>query len=292
MKTFAEKLLIIALLVACIDMLSGVVGGKVVMNMPETSSYISKTTYSLLKKKADIIILGASKAKHGYNPFLLEDSLGLDCYNAAEDGCDMMYYDMTLSGFLSRCNPKLVIIDMAPLSLMNTPSIQGGKFLYGLSAVVDSLYNENLPWGERMKLKSSLYRFNGFYGQLASNVLSKNSPNKGYTPVTGFYKEGKIMKDTVFTPNNREIEYMNEVVAKCKKKKVRLFMCVSPSYHYNPLFDKFLNDYCKRHKVEFIDMATNKKFVRPSFFKDADHLNTEGSRLFTLELIKRIKIDK
>lgn len=289
MKKFVEKILIIVLLIIGIDMLAGFVGGKVVMNMPETSAYISKTTYSLLKKKADIIVLGASKAKHGYNPFLFEDSLRQDCYNAAEDGCDMMYYDMMLSGFLSRCTPKIVIIDMAPLSLMNTPGIQGGKFLYGLSAVVDSFYNENLSWGERMKLKSALYRFNGFYGQMASNVLSKNLPNKGYTPITGFYKERKIKKDTVFTPNKKEIEYMDDVVAKCKRRKVRLIMCVSPSYHYNPLFDDYLNGYCKQHNVEFFDLATDKKFIHPSLFKDADHLNAEGSRLFTLELIKRIK---
>lgn len=289
MKKFVEKLLIVALLILGIDLLVGVISDKVVMNMPETSAYISKTTHSLLKKKADIIVLGASKAKHGYNPFMLEDSMGLSCYNAAEDGCDMMYYDMMLSGFLSRCNPKIVIIDMAPLSLMNTPSIQGGKFLYGLSTVVDSFYNENLSWGERIKLKSALYRFNGFYGQMASNVLNKNLPNKGYTPITGFYKDGKIMKDTVFTPNEKEIEYMNDVVAKCKKGKVRLIMCVSPSYHYNPLFDDYLNGYCKQHKVEFFDLATDKKFIHPTLFKDADHLNTEGSKLFTQDFIKRIK---
>lgn len=289
MKKFVEKLLIIALLILGIDLLVGVISDKVVMNMPETSAYISKTTHSLLKKKADIIVLGASKAKHGYNPFMLEDSMGLSCYNAAEDGCDMMYYDMMLSGFLSRCNPKIVIIDMAPLSLMNTPSIQGGKFLYGLSTVVDSFYNENLSWGERIKIKSALYRFNGFYGQMASNVLNKNLPNKGYTPITGFYKDGKIMKDTVFTPNEKEIEYMNDVVAKCKKGKVRLIMCVSPSYHYNPLFDDYLNGYCKQHKVEFFDLATDKKFIHPTLFKDADHLNTEGSKLFTQDFIKRIK---
>lgn len=289
MKKFVEKLLIVALLILGIDLLVGVISDKVVMNMPETSAYISKTTHSLLKKKADIIVLGASKAKHGYNPFMLEDSMGLSCYNAAEDGCDMMYYDMMLSGFLSRCNPKIVIIDMAPLSLMNTPSIQGGKFLYGLSTVVDSFYNENLSWGERIKIKSALYRFNGFYGQMASNVLNKNLPNKGYTPITGFYKDGKIMKDTVFTPNEKEIEYMNDVVAKCKKGKVRLIMCVSPSYHYNPLFDDYLNGYCKQHKVEFFDLATDKKFIHPTLFKDADHLNTEGSKLFTQDFIKRIK---
>lgn len=289
MKTFAIKLIIIILLIVGIDVVVGAVSDRLVMNMPETSSYISKTTYSILKKKTDILILGASKAKHGYNPFMIEDSLGADCYNAAEDGCDMMYYDMMLAGFQSRCNPKIVIIDMAPLALMNQPTIDNGKYLYGLSPIIDSFYDQNLSLVERIKQKSNLYRFNGFYGQMASNLLNKNSANKGYTPLEGTYSEATYKIDTLFTPNVREINYMNDVVTRCKRKNVRLIMCISPSYHFNPIYNKYLQQYCKHNGIEFYDMSEDKDFLHPEMFKDKDHLNKDGSKKFTEELISRIK---
>lgn len=288
MKTFAIKLLVIILLIVGIDIVVGAVSDKVVMDMPETSSYISKTTYSILKKKTDILILGASKAKHGYNPFMIEDSLGTDCYDAAEDGCDMMYYDMMLAGFQSRCNPKLVIIDMAPLALMNQPTIDNGKYLYGLSPIIDSFYNQNLTLLERIKLKSNLYRFNGFYGQMASNLLNKNSANKGFTPLDGASSDTTLKIDTLFTPNAKEIGYMNDVVVRCKRRHVHLIMCISPTYHLNPRFNKYLQHYCKQKGVEFYDMSEDKRFLHPDFFKDKDHLNKIGAEKFTTELLRRI----
>ena len=82
---------------------------------------------------------------------------------------------------------------------------------------------------------------------------------------------------------------MNDVVTRCKRKNVRLIMCISPSYHFNPIYNKYLQQYCKHNGIEFYDMSEDKDFLHPEMFKDKDHLNKDGSKKFTEELITRIK---
>lgn len=45
------------------------------------------TTKALDKQTADLIVLGSSRARNHYNPEILEDSLGISCYNAGRSGC-------------------------------------------------------------------------------------------------------------------------------------------------------------------------------------------------------------
>lgn len=286
MKKYIYKAIAIIMCIYCFDVIVGIVGKSMILSMPETSAFISKTTYAILKHKTDILILGASKAKHGYDPFMIMDSLGMDCYNAGEDGSDTKYYDMMMTGFMERCNPKIVVIDMATLALDHEPKVAGNRYIYGISSSADSFIEDGMDSFEKFKLNSALYRFNGFFGLYCSNLLSKNTPNRGFTPIEGEYSEGTIVNMREFVPNEKEVKYLNDIVCKTKASGTKLFICISPTYERAPGFSDFLSDYCKKNNVVFADFSTNDKFMSPHLFKDASHLNKEGASLFTKEIIK------
>lgn len=158
MKTFLYKAFIILVSIVIIDVVVGYVSRYTLAQLPPSNANVPHTVNSLMKEKTDILILGASKAKHGIDPKMLNKHFQMDCYNAGEDGMDMFFYNLILQGMLSRSTPKMVIVDMAPLSLNNTPSVP--KYLYGLSLTVDKYAKQINTWLENLKLKSNLYRYN------------------------------------------------------------------------------------------------------------------------------------
>lgn len=288
MRKIIKKAVFILLLIVLIDVSVGWIGNRIILNMPESSAFISHTTYSVLKKNTDVLIIGASKAKHGIDPFLLRDSLGMDCYNAGEDGEDMMYYDMVLQGFVSRQKPKIVILDMAPLSLDHKLDLS--HFLYGMSPVVNKFAQDVYPWYDRVKLHSNLYRLNGFFPQLSSLLLDKNKNHVGFTPLYGTYDKVEIVKYHFLTVKPYEKRYLDDFVATCKNNKIKLLVYVSPTYyHNNKWFNQYLREYCQKQGIFFKDMSQPDGFRSPKYYKDRDHVNAEGAEVFTKSILKDIK---
>lgn len=288
MKNFITKAGLVLLFVCLIDITAGFVGNYVIMHMPESNAFVSHTTFSVLRKTTDILIVGASKAKHGIDPFLLRDSLGMESYNAGEDGCDMMYYDMVLQGVVSRRKPKIVILDLAPLSLHNTPGLS--KFLYGMSPIVDRFAKNVFPWSERLKLKSNLYRLNGFFPQLSSLLLDRNLPHDGFTPLEGVYTKAENLSYSKLIIDDYELPFLKDFINTCKKRNIRLFVYISPTYYHNNLaFNRFLKDYCRRYNVFFRDDSAPQGFQSPSYYNDRDHVNEKGAEIFTRMIIRDIK---
>lgn len=114
MKTFLYKAFIILVSIVIIDVVVGYVSRYTLAQLPPSNANVPHTVNSLMKEKTDILILGASKAKHGIDPKMLNKHFQMDCYNAGEDGMDMFFYNLILQGMLSRSTPKMVIVDMAP----------------------------------------------------------------------------------------------------------------------------------------------------------------------------------
>lgn len=276
-------------MVVLADLLVGTIGWKVISHMPENTSFLSKTTYSLLKNKADVLVLGASKAYHGYDANMLSDSLGLETYNCGADGCDMMYYGMMLSGFLTRCKPQIIILDMASLALDAEVRVANYKFLYGVSPVVDTFIKQNVSVQERLKLQSNLYRYNGFYSLFASSCLHNAPVNRGYEPLTQTMEKAQIRVNDHFSPNPIEVKFFKEVVEKARRYHAELYVFVSPSYGICPKSDAYVKALCAQERVFFLNLSQDKRFLNPSYFKDDAHLNKVGAELYTRYIIQLIR---
>ena len=62
----------------------------------------------------DIIILGSSRATHHYVPQIIEDSLGMSCYNCGEEGNGVVLAYGRLKMLTDRYKPRLVIYEITP----------------------------------------------------------------------------------------------------------------------------------------------------------------------------------
>ena len=61
-----------------------------------------------------IIILGSSHAVRHYVPSVIQDSLGLTCYNCGEPGCGIIPAYARYKMVAERNKPKLVIYEVTP----------------------------------------------------------------------------------------------------------------------------------------------------------------------------------
>ena len=83
MKKFIFKIIIIFTIVAIFDYFFGVVMGHVVNNINVGGQ--GRDNYICNVAEEDILVFGSSRAVHHYNSTILEDSLGMSCYNCGEE---------------------------------------------------------------------------------------------------------------------------------------------------------------------------------------------------------------
>ena len=89
MKKVLINILIIFAIVAACDIAVGFLGNKILMGTPEVGTLQVDAYQAMFKKKADVLILGSSRARHTFQPKMIADSTGLTAYNAGYDGHGM-----------------------------------------------------------------------------------------------------------------------------------------------------------------------------------------------------------
>ena len=149
---------------ACADLLVGASTKLIIDHAPQTQYNLSNTIQTLFHQKSDILILGASRAHHSFDPRVIQKETGLTCFNGGRSGVKMDYFDLCVSSYLKRCTPRLIILDISS-DMMEAPKddqFKSLRCLYGmcepLTEAMDSAYSPL----ERLKLHSSLYRNNRY----------------------------------------------------------------------------------------------------------------------------------
>ena len=147
-KAIYITLITLGIIVGC-DLLIGAISKKLAMAAPDAGLNQTNTAQALFNKKADVLVLGSSRANHHYVSSMFKDSLGLSCYNAGRDGHDILYAYMIFQSFLERNMPKMVVIDIAS-SMMDGSWIQNNKDMtcfYGASKVVTDVLDKDVLKG-------------------------------------------------------------------------------------------------------------------------------------------------
>ena len=294
-KAIYITLITLGIIVGC-DFIIGAVSRKLVMAAPDAGLNQTNTAQALFKKKADVLVLGSSRANHHYVSSMFKDSLGLTCYNAGRDGHDILYATMVLRSFLERCTPKLVITDLAG-SMMDGSWIKSNKDMscfYGASQAVTEILDKDVLKGfDRLKMKSNLYRYNNTLEWIATAYLSNWGEGDGYfpMPVTNNGMKKVVRKDHKFTPHPKCLSYLDDIVKTCKEKDILLVLCVSPSMSFSMHgLNDWMKEYGAQHQIKTLDFTGDTTYVEhPEFFFDATHLNDKGARIFTKEFIGRLK---
>ena len=248
----------------------------------------------------DIIILGSSRASHHYVPQIIEDSLGMSCYNCGEEGNGVVLAYGRLKMLTTRYNPQLIIYEITPGYDYGT-SEPNNKYLGylrayynkdGISELFDNFDND-LSW---LKMRSKMYQNTSrVLPDILDNVIYRDN-HKGYEPLLGQIKETSI-QTTIADGKEKAIDslklsYVEKVIELCQKEQIQILFVISPRYGikennmsgYEPALSL-----CQKHGVPVYNFICCPSISEhPEFFQDEGHMNSKGAEVYTHFFVKNV----
>lgn len=287
--------IILGIVVGC-DWLIGAVTKDAILNVRDVGVNQTNTVQAFFKRTADVLILGPSTANHHYDCRIIEDSLGMTCFNAGRDGQNIIYDAMVLEGFLTRCTPKLVVVDVTHSTLSDTwmSSLNDFNCYYGFLQPIDDIIDSIGGTLDRFKRLSNIYRYNKTWEWLLNARFAKTAEDlDGYRPLE--VKEIKGLKSTnessQFLMAEECRHYLDKIIDICKEKNVKILFAISPTLVIdNGNFAKDVNDVLHGKGFELMNWNGDTTYTNhPELFYDKTHLNAKGAAAFTKEFVGKVK---
>ncbi len=252
-----------------------------------------------------LLAMGNSRCAHHVIPQQLNEN----AFNLSHNGMSLVFHTGLIDQLIS--NEKIKI-DTILLHLERDEII--GKD-YSLKQDIQHLkyyYNKNewireringLSYFEPLKYSLASYKWNGKVMNIINNRIKSDMnkiPHNGYVfvlpgdrdsvNVTWSY-DRRIANNITYSGDTINIDFKKNIehlVALCKEKNVTLVLFTSPIYHPAPGFEKMdlmLQDYFKSEGAIYINyfnaFASDERFATYHLWKDAQHLNHEGAKIFT-----------
>lgn len=301
MAKFIQKVLLFFALIAIIDFACGF--GFNYLKSHAKGGDTQKNYYISEQCCDDILILGSSRAARHYDPQVLEDSLGLSCYNCGEPGCGIITAYARYVMIESRHKPKLVVYEVSPnFDYFKTDDYS--KYLgkikqYADVPTVKRLFIDLGDEFERMRLLSNMYKNNScIVHNIMDNLVTSND-TRGFKPLRGNLKKIEELRQD---PEKSRIidtikfSYVNQLVEQLQAENVPICFMASPlfinqtaasqlDWDYEPLVN-----FCQQHNVPFINHIYLEGISdNPEFFHDLDHLNNKGAAAYTKAVCAELK---
>ncbi len=175
MIRFLMKLLIITSLIMIFDLGIGSVLRTFYFRQESGTCY--RTTYSVDSTLADILVIGSSRANHGYVPEIFENRLASTFYNTGKDGNYILYNYAIFKAITKRYNPKMIIFDIRPEDFAyNAYEYDRLSLLlpyYQAHPEIAEIVSLKGPF-EKIKLRSAIYPYNSMIFRIVMGNLEYN----------------------------------------------------------------------------------------------------------------------
>lgn len=302
MRKLTIRILTVSLLLVLFDQAAGELLDYLRNHAPDGRYY--KARYSLEQCDEEVIVLGSSRGEMNYDPFIIEDSLNMTCWDASRGGEGVAYFRSIQEGILARYAPKLVILNVEGNMLEDNPGYVENGFLrpfYKGHKEIRPFINKISKY-EKFLMLSRLYAYNSSFYYLIRPYfiqgLDGDKDEKGWKPRDGhinpvFVHEGveKVVDKVPLNPET--VQEFKDLVRRFEEENVHLIMAVSPNYGVleedTPTIN-FIKKFTTEHKIPLFIHSNDWEFVsRADFFIDPDHLNREGSIHYTKKLVSEIK---
>lgn len=301
MRKLVTKISIVLALLFAVDVLAGIALDWLRDHSPDGRYY--KTKYSLESCKEDVVVIGSSRGEINYVSQVIEDSLGMSCWNAGRGGQGTPYFKAIQEGILTRYAPKVVILNVDDNDLETPPNYEHAGVLrpfYHSCAAIRPVLDKTSTF-EWLLMKSRLYAYNSSFYYLIRPYfvegLDGKTSDKGWKPrldkMTAEF-DGTLQPEPARTNLDTEsVALFESIVAKLKEKGCRIFFVVSPNYGRTVSASsaiEYLKQSSAKNDIPLFIYSNDTSFItKPEYFVDPDHLNVEGARLFTQRLVEQIK---
>lgn len=299
MKKFLLKIVLFFAIVALVDFATGKLFRYVQAN--KAGGRTGAEWYACRESNEDIIIMGSSRASHHYVPQILTDSLGMSCFNAGQDGNGIILQYGRWKMILERYAPKVLIYDI-------TPGFDLGKndnmaYIDRLKPFCDDSevkkYVANIFPMERWKLISQMYRFNYKFLEMVSDCAQNgDDKQKGYIPLNGQIRKEVVRESSMPKPcqmqfDDIKLHYLECLAQECKDSGTKLILVASPYFKGGSYDEEIFMPVCEmadKYGFRFYYFVESEFANNQKLFKDSHHLNDEGAKVFTTELIRHIAL--
>jgi hypothetical protein len=301
MRKLFTKIGIVIALLAVFDVLAGIALDYLRDHSPDGRYY--KTKYSLEACNEDVVVIGSSRGEINYVSKIIEDSLGLPCWNASRGGQGTPYFRAIQEGILARYAPKVVILNVDDNDLETPPNYDHAGVLrpfYQSCPPIRPVLDKTSTF-EFLLLKSKLYAYNSSFYYLIRPYfvqgLDGKTSDKGWKPrmdkmTVEMNHELEIVtaKDSL---DAESVALFETLVSKFKERGCKLFFVVSPNYGRSvddSFAIQYLREKSKQENIPLFVYSNDTAFItKPEYYVDPDHLNVEGAQIFTQHLIQQIK---
>lgn len=302
MKRLFIWLLSIVVVVVAADVLFGVLFDKYMTKVGLKGDY-EVTEMVMRQYDYDLVVLGSSVALNSINTSTLENSLGITTINGAANGQELPFFLTMLKAIVDQREPEYVILGMGASSLSGTGVGRRYKFLapyYGCGiSDIDTLMNGG-SWQEKMFLQSNFYRLNTIwfrillYNFVTSGIKGENGFVSKPMPPEVAVRQSDV-KEFLMPLSEERRRQVIEFIQLCKSRNIRLMIVLTPQCYtftggYENAVAAEMSAICEEYGIPFYDDTLMSPFnVDNTLFYDNNHINIEGSKIYTDSIISRLK---
>ena len=298
MRKFLVKLALFFALVYGLDVLAGY--GFAWLRSHAKGGSTANCEYIANRASEDIIILGSSRATHHYIPSIIEDSLGVSCYNCGEEGNGSILAYGRLKMLTNRYAPKLVIYEITPGYDYGRTDPYSKYLGYlrayyneqGIRGIFDD-FDDDLSF---LKMKSKMYQNTSrLLPDLVDNIFYRDN-KQGYSPLYGHMNTDEVVP-MLSSRNDRAVDslklsYVERIIKLCIDKDINLVFSISPRFGSDSDIEPYLPalSLCDKYGIEVANYLNNPQICScADYFQDSGHLNHKGAEAYTTLVLRLIK---
>lgn len=288
MKKFILYFLSVIIGVTIVDITYRFLCDRYYKNPPQDSFVRTNYTFVHCDTPSQLVVLGASTAQRSYVTQILEDSLGISCYNMGWYGRSVLYQYLSLMKAIENGGLETVLLNLSASQLSDEWVKDRIADLYPYYWSNDTIRNivnevENMNMGVLMC--SSLIQYNSSLDKMFRKEKSK----KGYIPLpyTGKPVKDITINDEIPVFNDIAVKYLKIMSNECKERNIRLIVCLSPSLETSDSEINALLGLCKDIGIETWNFVHT--IQDPILFKDGHHLNEKGAEKYTEMIVTRLR---
>ena len=254
--------------------------------------------YIMKECNEDVLIMGSSVALNSFIPSIIEDTLGLSCFNAGANGQTMIYYHTMLNIILKRYCPKIIVLGLHPSEFKNDKimryNILTPYFNSGYKEIDSVIIGDN-PY-DKYLLNFNLYRYNTVWFRiLLYNFVDEEDVNSN-----GFIGKEKpavlpIMSSVIRSGyvSASKLDLFKDIIQICKNHSIKLLVVTTPSYsHLIGLNSSVecVKEICFNNGIRYYDDTELDIFLKHAdWFYDTIHLNIDGAKYYSKIIASRLK---
>lgn len=288
----AKFIISVLVIVLFTDLLFGLGSRYYVKNKTLPGDY-QPIDYLIKESREDIIILGSSVVLNSLMPTVVEDSLGMTCFNGGANSQNLVFFRTMLDCVLKRHTPKMIILGLRPNELAAS-----GLGRYNLLApyyhsgfdIIDSCMASKNHY-EKYLLASNLYRYNTIWFRiLLYHFITPDTRGE-----KGFIAKSKPLFPVQMTTTKcsdevteSKLNDFNYIINTCKERNIDLVVYFPPTYtQYEGQSASVtkIKEICNKNGVPcFYDAEDHMFLQHKDYFFDNIHLSKEGALVYSQTL--------